>query len=202
MMNTPYLERLALAGAKAEDIDVVLCTHLHTDHCGWNTKLENGAWVPTFPNACYHLPRSEWEFWRAMQDDPKHASGPSVMNDSVAPVVAAGQHVFIDGSESIAGCLKLTPTPGHTPGHVSALLETGKERIFFAGDTLHHPLQIYYPEWCSRFCVDPEQSRLTRKLVFERCADEELILAPAHFRAPHVARVAHDETGGFKAVWA
>jgi len=201
MMDTPYLENLRQAGAAPEDIDAVFCTHLHTDHCGWNTLLENGVWVPTFPNARYYMPRIEYEFWRGSPDDPKQAGGASVMNDSVAPIVASGQHVFIEGSETIAGCLVLDPTPGHTPGHVSALLDTGKDRVLFAGDVLHHPLQIYYPEWTSRFCTDPDLSRLTRKRVLARCADQNLILAPAHFRTPHMARVAHDGMGGFVPVW-
>ena len=119
-LNTPYLERLRAAGAAPEDIDMVLCTHLHADHVGWNTMLRDGRWVPTFPNAKYLFSRTDDAYWDmrknpAMASDPRHVA----YEDSVLPVVQSGQAVLVDDGYDVTSKLSVEAAPGHSPGHVA-----------------------------------------------------------------------------------
>ncbi|MGH8764759.1 MAG: MBL fold metallo-hydrolase, partial [Burkholderiales bacterium] len=175
-LNTPFMERLRAAGARPEDVDVVLCTHLHADHIGWNTRLENGRWVPTFPNAKYIMSRTECEFWDPRGKSPALAADPGrriAFADSVLPVLESGQAQLVDGVHAIDDDLLVEPAPGHTEGHV--LLKVGAGGVF-CGDVLHHPLQIYAPHWNSRFCAFPDQARATRRNVLEYCAEHGALL--------------------------
>jgi len=189
-LNTPFLDRLQAAGAAPEQIDYVLCTHLHVDHVGWNTRLQDGRWVPTFPNAKYVFSRAERDRW-----DPKRGAATkpvathAVFLDSVLPVIEAGQDMMIEGEEQIGDRLKFMPTHGHTPGHMSIrLVGAGREAIF-TGDVMHHAIQVYYPEWNSRYCEDQDAARRTRRRLLEHSAEENTLLLPTHFGAPHMGRV-------------
>ena len=189
-LNTPFLERLRAAGVAPEDIDIVLCTHLHADHIGWNTMRRDGRWVPTFPNAKYLFSRKEDEFWDpqknvAMSEDPQR----DAYRDSVLPVVESGQAVLLDGTHAIDERMRIEPAPGHTPGHVIMKLEDRSERALFCGDVMHHPLQVYAPHWNTRFCELPEEARATRRRVLEHCAEQRALIFPTHFGAPHVAAI-------------
>ncbi|MBN9426255.1 MAG: MBL fold metallo-hydrolase [Burkholderiales bacterium] len=196
-LNTRFMENLRDAGAAPEDIDIVMCTHLHSDHVGWNTRLENGRWVPTFPNARYVYSDKEDAAFnpaRAAGLDPNRAI---VYNDSVLPVVQAGQaQVLSDGIHELAAGLVVEPSPGHTPGHVALKLEDGGQRGLFCGDALHHAVQVFRPDWNSAFCMDPDQARITRRSLLSHCADQNALLFPAHFAAPYVAAI-HREGEGF-----
>ena len=185
-LNTPFLERLRAAGAAPEDIDIVLCTHLHADHVGWNTVLSDGRWVPTFPNAKYLFSRKENAFWDAKRN--------AEYVDSVLPVVEAGQAVLLDGSHAIDERMMIEPSPGHTPGHVILKLAERGERAVFCGDVIHHPLQVYAPHWNHFACELPDESRATRRRVLENCAADGALLFPTHFGAPHVVSI-HDAAG-------
>jgi glyoxylase-like metal-dependent hydrolase (beta-lactamase superfamily II) len=190
-LDVPFLERLEAAGAKPQDIDIVLCTHLHADHVGWNTKLENGRWVPTFPNARYLFSRIENDAWNPeignrRQENPGRAG---MYDDSVLPVIQSGQAQLLDGVHEISGSLVVEPTPGHTPGHVILKLLDDAGGAVFCGDTIHHPVQVCEPDWSTRFCSDPVQARVSRKQVLEHCATHRSLLFPTHFAAPHVASV-------------
>ena len=178
--DTPYLARLLAAGAAPEDIDIVLCTHLHADHVGWNTMLRDGRWVPTFPNASYLFSRAEDEYGDprrnpAADADPQRGRA---YRDSVLPVIEAGQAVLLDGTHAIDDAMLIEPAPGHTPGHVVLKLVDQGERALFCGDALHHPLQVYAPHWNSRFCELPAQARATRRRVLEHCAEHRALLFP------------------------
>jgi glyoxylase-like metal-dependent hydrolase (beta-lactamase superfamily II) len=191
-LETPYLARLRAAGAAPEDIDIVLCTHLHSDHVGWNTMLRDGRWVPTFPNARYLFSRTENEIGDPRRN-AKAAADPQRCNayhDSVLPVIEAGQATLLDGEHAIDDAMLIEPAPGHTPGHIVLKLTDRGERALFCGDAIHHPLQVYMPQWNSRFCELPSEARATRRRLLEHCAEEGALLFPIHFGAPHVAAIA------------
>ncbi len=194
-MNTPWLENLTAMGVSPESVDFVLCTHLHVDHVGWNTRLENGRWVPTFPNAKYLFNKTDYAHWEAdAKSQAAEAGGHSgavddCFADSVLPVVEAGQVLFVEGDHAIDDALRLDPTPGHTPGHVCLHLEVAEQKAIFSGDVMHHPVQCAYPDWNSRFCVDPTQSRATRGKFVDDHVDTETLILGAHFAAPTVGRI-------------
>jgi len=198
-LNTPFLQRLHAAGAAPEDIDIVLCTHLHADHVGWNTMLRDGRWVPTFPKARYLFSRIDAAYWDerqnpAMAQDRRRV----VYNDSVLPVVEAGQAVLIDDGHSITDRLSVEAAPGHSPGHVVMRLNGQAERAVFCGDVIHHALQVYAPHWHHMADEWPEEAVKSRRRLLETCAEEGAVLFPTHFGAPHVAAIAH-AAGGFSA---
>src|SRR6187402_229121 len=146
MMNTPYLDRLKAAGVTPEQIDMVMCTHLHVDHVGWNTRLDNGRWVPTFKNAKYVWSKADYDHFLRIDRDPE--KGPAIggaLRDSVLPIVEAGLCQMVDGTETIEEHLSLTPAPGHSPGHVLINLASQDRQAFFSGDIIHHVIQIYHP---------------------------------------------------------
>ncbi|TFY96969.1 MBL fold metallo-hydrolase [Ramlibacter rhizophilus] len=196
-LDLPFLERLEAAGARPEDIDIVLCTHLHADHVGWNTRLENGRWVPTFPNARYLFSRIENEAWDPDVGDRRRANPgrAGMYDDSVLPVIRSGQAQLLEGEHAIDGILRVEPTPGHTPGHVILKLLDESGGAVFCGDTIHHPVQVCEPDWSTRFCADPVQARASRRQVLEHCASHGSLLFPTHFAAPHVAAIEREGEG-------
>ena len=171
-----YLEDLAAAGAAPDEVDVVVCTHLHVDHVGWNTRLVNGRWVPTFPKARYLFAGEEWEYWRHEKD--------ACIADSVVPVVDAGQAVLVSHDHVVDRWLSFEPTPGHTPGHVSVRLSTRVGRAVFSGDLMHRTVQVAEPQWSSRFCYDGPRAAKTRRAFIEQHADSGTLVCAAHFPAP------------------
>lgn len=192
MMDTPYLDRLLAAGVDPQDVDVVLCTHLHVDHVGWNTRLVDGRWVPTFPNARYLMSRADLEhFENACADPQGSALTRNTYTDSVLPVVEARLAEVVTGIEVIAPGLCLAPAPGHTPGQVRLDLASGGRLACFCGDVLHHPLQVPLWHWRSRVCVDPDLARQTRRALLEHCADRGTLLLPAHFPHPYGGYIEH-----------
>src|SRR3990170_8194770 len=185
-LNTPWLDRLRAAGATPEAIDTVICTHLHIDHVGWNTRLVDGKWVPTFPNARYVFPRIEVE-WR----DPNRgaANRPAPANlpflDSVLPILEADQAVLVEGNERWTEEIDFMPTPGHAPGQMAVRLRAGGEEVIFIADVMHQPVQIYHPTWNAKYCEDQELAPRTRRRMLEYCADHNSLVLPAHFCFPH-----------------
>jgi glyoxylase-like metal-dependent hydrolase (beta-lactamase superfamily II) len=193
-LDIPFLARLREAGAAPEEIDIVLCTHLHSDHVGWNTMLSDGRWVPTFPNAKYLFSRTESEHGDPRRNPAADADlqrGPAY-RDSVLPVIEAGQAVLIDGTHAIDDTLLVEPAPGHTPGHVVLRLADRRQQALFCGDAVHHPLQLYAPHWNSGFCEQPVEARATRRRLLEHCVEHDALLFPVHFGAPHVAAIARE----------
>ena len=196
-LQTPWLERLAAAGARPEQVDMVMCTHLHVDHVGWNTRLENGRWVPTFPNARYVFSTQDYEHYLAIDRDAE--KGPANMGsfrDSVLPVVEAGLAQMVSGAATLDEHLAVDPAPGHTPGTIAIKFESNGERALFCGDILHHALQVYHPEWNSFACADAQNARASRRKALEDCAAGALLM-PAHFGAPFVCRI-EAKGGGFR----
>jgi glyoxylase-like metal-dependent hydrolase (beta-lactamase superfamily II) len=183
----PYLENMQAAGITPEEIDIVFCTHLHLDHCGWNTRLEDGRWVPTFPNARYLFSREEYASWHLA--DGEQAPHYVVFEDSVRPIIDAGLAQMIDPVHVVAEGIRIEAASGHSPGHCILRATSRGESALFTGDALHHPLQIAHPELYSGFCADPLAANVTRRRILEDCADHGHLLVPAHFGAPHAGRI-------------
>ena len=198
MQNSPFIEELASVGVHAEEVDFVLCTHLHVDHVGWNTKLLDGRWVPTFPNAKYIFSRNEFELWAARYEKGETVPVPLVYEDSVLPIVEAGQAIIVEDTHQVDDGMWLEPAPGHTPGHVMLNLKSGEETALMSGDVIHHPLQLIRPEWSSRACEDPHLSAVSRTKMLERVADTNTLLCPAHFGSPTMGHVISHATDGFR----
>lgn len=182
----PWLRALAAAGACPEDIDYVLCTHLHVDHVGWNTMLRDGSWVPTFPNAKYLFSHADWEYWRAESAANGLPRTGDYIADSVLPIVEAGRAVMTSGCHEIEAGVWIEPTPGHSPGHVVVHVESGAKHAIVSGDIMHHPIQCRFPDWSTNFCADQQLSRQTRRRFFETYCDTGVLIAPAHFPTPTV----------------
>jgi len=189
-LHTPYLERLAALGLRPEDIHFVLCTHLHVDHVGWNTRLENGKWVPTFPKATYLFAQTELDFLVGLsRAAPPHNAHGAQYADSVEPIIASRRARLLTGAETLIPGLDLEFAPGHTPGHVVLRARSRDSAALFVGDVVQHPFQVYRPQWNSAFCASPEQSRATRRRVLGECADGNLLMFPAHFANPYAVRI-------------
>ncbi|WP_306322887.1 MULTISPECIES: MBL fold metallo-hydrolase [unclassified Streptomyces] len=201
--DTDFLDKLAAAGVRPEDVDLVVNTHIHGDHVGWNTREEDGRWVPTFPRADYLIPRADHDFFgpggAAVTARDNHRF---LFADSIAPVVAAGQAVLWEGSHRIDSGLVLEAAPGHTPGSSVLRLASGEDRAVFAGDVLHSPAQIVAPTCSSTLCVDPKESAATRVRVLGRAADERELVIPAHFPGPGAAEVRRAGSGFAVSRWA
>ena len=195
MLDTPYLARLAAAGVRPEEVDYVMCTHLHVDHVGWNTTLRDGRWVPTFPNAKYVFSEVERTYWDPSLNKDLPESNAGIFEDSVAPVIEAGQAQIVGMTDRLGDNLLIEPAPGHSPGHVIFRLMDGGDEGVFIGDVMHHPIQVYRPEWSSRFCTDPVQAEVSRRRILEQCAACDARVFPAHFGAPHIGRVRRKGAG-------
>ena len=185
----PWLEALAAAGAAPEDIDFVLCTHMHVDHVGWNTRLENGRWVPTFPNARYVFARTEWEHWQKLAAETGLPRTGNYIADSVLPIVEANRAVLVDTDHAIEDGVWLDPLPGHSPGAVGVHLDSGGQEAVLCGDMMHHMIQCRLPDWSTNFCTDQAAARATRRGFLERYADTDVLICPAHFPAPTIGRI-------------
>ena len=187
-LETPYLERLAEAGVRPEEIDIVLCTHLNTDHCGWNTQLKDGRWVPTFPNAKYLFSRKENDRWDPAVSGDNARAG--LYQDSVLPIIQSKQAVLLDDApHQIDDLLLVEPAPGHTIGHILLKAGKGESQSVFCGDAIHHPVQVYEPSWNTKFCEDQAQAQVTRRAMLEHCAEENAVLFPIHFAKPYVTAI-------------
>ena len=194
MLHTAFLDDLRAAGVPPESVDLVICTHLHVDHVGWNTRLDGDRWVPTFPRARHLFARAEWEHWSAGHDE----GVVRVMGDSVRPVLDGGLAELVEMDHRISDELWLEPTPGHTPGHVSVRLASEGEEAVITGDLMHHPVQVAEPGWNSHFDSDETGARETRRAFCERYADRPVIVLGTHFHHPTAGRIVrHGETWRF-----
>ena len=186
--STRYLDELAAIGLAPDDIDFVMCTHLHADHVGWNTRLAGGRWVPTFPNARYLFARTEYDHWIAVNEGGKKYSD-GCIDDSVLPVVEAGQADIVADDYAFDDEISFALTPGHTPGHVAIELASQGERAVLSGDVCHTPLQCREPGWSAVGCSDRAQSAATRRAFLERHCDTDTLVMTAHFPSPSVGFV-------------
>jgi glyoxylase-like metal-dependent hydrolase (beta-lactamase superfamily II) len=186
-----YMRALSVAGLSVGDIDYVMCTHLHVDHVGWNTRLENGRWVPTFPNARYVFGKTEFDYWTGV-----HAKTPAPpIEDSVMPIVEARRHEVVGNDYQIGDHVRILPTPGHTPGHSAFVLGRGRDNAVFSGDLIHSPIQARYPEMSMKFDVDQAEAAKTRRSFLERFCDTDTLCCTAHFPSPSVGKIRRTGNG-------
>ena len=188
-----FLDDLSAQGVAPEAVDYVMCTHLHVDHVGWNTRLQNGRWVPTFPNAKYVFAKAEYEHWQGESAAGREEE--PVFLDSVLPVVEAGRAELVASDYALDDEVCLDPSPGHTPGHVCISLASQGQRAVMTGDMMHHPIQIWEPDWSSRFCTDPQASARMRRRWVDRLCDTDVTVFAAHFAAPTAGRVRRNGSG-------
>lgn len=193
-LQGPFLEDMAEAGYPVGSISHVICTHLHVDHVGWNTRLVGGRWVPTFPNARYLFAAPEYEHW---SNERSPFEGEDVFGDSVAPIVEAGLADLVSVDHRLSDEIRFQPTLGHTPGHISVLITSEGKRAVITGDMVHNPLQIADPELSSRFDTDSDQARSTRRAVFPDWADGETLVIGTHFGSP-TAGTLHPDGDGYR----
>lgn len=186
-MQLPFLEDLETMGYPPESIDTVICTHLHVDHVGWNTRKVGGRWRPTFEQARYLMVAEEFAHWRDADD---HFG--DVFRESVAPVFDAGLVDLVGADHDVGDGVRLEPTPGHTPGHVSVHISSGDQEAVITGDLMHHPCQIARPDWMTSFDFDGAQARATRKAFLERYADRPVLVLGTHFANPVGGRIVRD----------
>ena len=184
LTDTRFLSALATAGVTPEDVDYVLFTHLHIDHVGWNTSLRNGAWVPTFPKARYLMPKADVEMLSGR--------GLAVYDESLAPVMEAGLIDQIDAEYQHDEQISLLPTPGHTPGHVSVLLNSGGHEAVLTGDALHSTAQCQHPHWQFKYDSDPDLAVASRRTLLETCVARDLTVIGSHFTLPSIGQVTSD----------
>ena len=193
-LRTDFLTNLESVGVVPTDIHIVACTHLHTDHVGWNTKLKDGVWVPTFPNARYLFSREEYRYCER-KPEKEIADDKAAFDDSVSPIVKAGLADLVDVRQKIDRHVSFIPTPGHTPAHVSVLIESRNQRAIISGDLLYHPCQIARPEWTTEADTFPDKAAATRGTLLNETADTGTLLLGSHFADPVAGRVVR-ATGG------
>ena len=194
-LSFPYLDNLAAAGVVPDDVDLVICTHLHVDHVGWNTRDDHGRWVPTFRNARHVFGRAEYEHWTTGEGPRLFPQNIAVIEDSVLPVVEAGLVDFVEAGDSILPGLSVEAAPGHTATQLAVRYEGADGAFLCTADILHQPIQIYDPSLNSCFCEDAAQARTTRRRVLDDCADSGALLLPMHFGPPHAGYVRREGAG-------
>ena len=182
-----FVAALTAAGLGFDDIDYVLCTHLHIDHVGWNTRLQNGHWVPTFPRARYLMPAADEAMQRTQASD--------LYRESVLPVIEAGQAELVGPDHGLGDCVSLVPTPGHSPGHVSVAISSGGKRALITGDALHSTAQCWHPEWHFLFDHDPEMAVRSRRSLLEQASETGSLVLGSHFRLPSLGHVTAGRDG-------
>jgi glyoxylase-like metal-dependent hydrolase (beta-lactamase superfamily II) len=187
-LSTGFLQAFEATGWTRESVDAVVCTHLHVDHVGWNTMREGEGWVPTFPKARYLIGRQEYDHWSAEGDDEFQV----ILSDSIRPVFDAGLVDLVEMDHVISPEIRLVPTPGHTPGHVSVRIESAGEVGLITGDMVHHPCQLAHPEWSSPSDSDPVASAVMRRSIFESTAEQPVLVIGTHFAAPTAGLVRRD----------
>lgn len=183
-LGLPFLESFAAAGFTREGIDNVVCTHLHVDHVGWNTMKLDGRWVPTFPNARYLLGRTEYAHCLGMTSTGSDGDSlhPVVfVEDSIRPVFDAGLVDLVQSDHRICDEVRLIPTHGHTPGHVSVLIESEGRRAIITGDTIHHPCQLRHPDWALRADTDQGVAIATRERLLDNNAGNRTLFIGTHW---------------------
>jgi glyoxylase-like metal-dependent hydrolase (beta-lactamase superfamily II) len=198
MLETGYLDEFKALGITPEEIDYVLCTHLHVDHVGWNTQSVAGQWLPTFPNAKYVMSRAEFEAIAEAEID--QADNRAIFEDSLLPILQSGQLMLVDPPTELGDGILVEPAPGHTDGHMILRVAEIEGDLLFVGDMMHHPVQVWYPDWNSNACRNGTQAIATRRAVLERSSQTSATLFPTHFAKPYCCRVGRPSGNGYECI--
>jgi glyoxylase-like metal-dependent hydrolase (beta-lactamase superfamily II) len=193
-LHLPFLAEMEQAGISRDSVDTVVCTHLHLDHVGWNTMLENGRWIPTFPKARYLMGQREWDHWSKYDGS---ADFRLPIEDSVRPVIDAKLAELVEPDRKLTSEVWLESTPGHTPGHISVRISSKGENAVITGDLMHHPIQIAHPDWVCGFDTDPPLAVETRKKFVERYCDQAVRVFGTHFAGPTAGHIVR-RSGAFR----
>jgi glyoxylase-like metal-dependent hydrolase (beta-lactamase superfamily II) len=187
-----FLAGLAAVGVKPEAVTHVMCTHLHWDHVGWNTRRVDGRWAPTFPNARYVMAKREYDYWDAVYAKEKGKSDNIhvlAFEDSVLPIMRAEKAILVQDDFELDTGISLEPCHGHTPGHVVVNVASNGRRGVFIGDAIHHPMQLLFPDVSTRADLDMNASRVTRRALIEKHAGTGSLVLPHHFATPTSGRI-------------
>jgi len=187
-LQTSFLAHMDEIGFGREQVNAVVCTHLHVDHVGWNTMLDGGKWVPTFPKARYLIGRQEFAHWKSVDEEDQK----QILADSVQPIFDAGLAQEVEMTHRVSPEIRLMPTVGHTPGHVSVVIESQGETAVITGDMMHHPCQIGRPDWSPEFDGDKDAARATRKAMIKDSADKPILIIGTHFAGPTAGHIKKD----------
>lgn len=190
----PWLDNFRTTGLSFEAIDYVFCTHLHIDHCGWNTMLRGGRWVPTFPRAKYVFHKGEYAYWEAMTR-AGHTPPGTVWSTNCRPIVEAGQALLVDDTFELDDTFAIIPTPGHSPHHCCVEIRSRGERAVVTGDLMNHAIQLREPSWSTVFCADRLQAERSRRALLGTVADTSTLIVPIHFPSPTAGHVGSDDGG-------
>lgn len=193
-LQTSFLSDLKETGYEPDAIDMVLCTHLHVDHVGWNTRLVDGEWVPTFPNAKYLIAEDEWGYWTS---EPESGRFGEVYADSVKPIEPLMSLVDVKANPEIVQGVSLIPTPGHTPGHVSVAIQSKGQRALITGDCIHHPCQMTRIDWCSSADSDSDEGLSTRRNLLSNLTNTDTLVIGTHFATPTAGYVRPHTEGNY-----
>lgn len=184
------LDELAAVGVAPEDVDVVINTHLHADHCGWNTRrAADGSWAPTFPRARYLIQRGEWE----AATHPNERTRATYLPENLFPLADAGRLELIDGEMRVTDEITIIPTHGHTADHASIVLASGGETAVYIGDMVQHPAQLERAAWVSSFDVYPLEAMDTKKAVVARAIAERQLIVAVHYPFPGLGHMVEGE---------
>ena len=195
LIDTPPELRLQLLANGIDRIDAIWFTHMHADHVGWNTRLQDGHWVPTFPNAKYLFSQIELDGMLEQTGNPFDEYLTLVYEDSVLPIIQSGQSVVIDSDFDLGKGINLLPTPGHSPGHYCIELKAKNVSGILTGDVLHNPIQVAYPKWTTMFCEDKEKANETRMKLVDDLTDSNIIVLAAHFSGTTAGKIVSDPKG-------
>jgi len=185
------LAELASLGVRPEEVDVVINTHLHADHCGWNTRYLDGKLVPTFPRAEYVIVREEWEAAVA----PNERTRATYLEENLLPLREHGRLRLIDGETRLTEEVTVVPTPGHSAGHASVVLASGRETAVYIGDIAQVPVQLERTAWVAAFDILPLVSMETKKRVVERAIEDGSLIVAVHAPFPGLGRMRRNEKG-------
>jgi glyoxylase-like metal-dependent hydrolase (beta-lactamase superfamily II) len=188
MRTGPFLQELEEIGFGPDRVDTVVCTHLHTDHVGWNTRLVDDRWMPTFSRARTLVAREEWDHWREEDADDMRQT----LTDSVQPLFDADLVDLVETNHQVADGVTMLPTPGHTPGHVAVLIESQGESAVVTGDLVHHPIQFAHPDWRDIADSDGTQAEQTRRDFSTRFGDSPTLVIGTHFGGPTAGHLVRD----------